>query len=110
MKNKLAKLLQSLIVTSFIVLQAVLLGGYIKLKKEQTMLHDALWHTQQTLSNHIVYATGKLGANHTHNMPEMYKEALKAMNEMQRRVSKLIDIVRKNGEYCVRKGDVGCGQ
>ena len=116
MRKKLAKFFEGLLITGFIVLQAVLLGGYIKLKQEQTLLHDALWHAHDKL--HVARAelyehkstNYAHGHKHTHPLPELYKKAIKDINKAYVKLNELIKVVRENGEYCVKRGDVGCGQ
>ena len=95
------------VITVFMVMTVINFAGNIKIKERL----DLMQHTDITLSQHIKrlrYKVNNLNLDHEHEQQEhnhaidaKYKRALKDIN-------KLLDVIKENGEYCIRRGDVGC--
>ena len=86
---------------------AINLSGNIKqgeqidlLLDTNTLLQHRIDNLNHRLSNLNLEHEHEL-QEHNHNIDRKYKMALKGIEE-------LIKIIRANGEYCTRKGDVGC--
>ena len=123
MLSKIKKWLEGALITAYILIVPVLIGGAVYLKKQVDILHDHGYHlgeedhrlgellakTRLFVNNLEPRSIDPLAEElsqfkrdykkHTH--PE-YK---KLIQEMER----LIKLVKENGEYCVKKGDIGCG-
>ena len=110
------------LVTAFIAMTIINFSGNIAIKEQL----DLMQHTDVILSNKIKSVrkalsgtklsskavnerlegiTRELDAHlsHEHTLHKDYKKTLASLKE-------LIKIIRENGEYCVRKGDITCAQ
>lgn len=112
MKDKIKKGIESLFVLVVVLCAPIAIAGLIKIHKELDMLHDFVYHTNDLARNvslHLDKVEKAFVAhehplpNHSHGLDAQYAQALKEIKQ-------LIKLVRENGEYCVKKGDIGCGQ
>ena len=97
-----------LIIITFIFATATNFAGNIKIKKQLDLLQATDLHLNAHLRQ-LRHVINNINTEHEHEhehsnpLEAKYDKALKEIN-------RLLKIVRDNGEYCVRKGDITCAQ
>lgn len=126
-KNFIHNVLSGVLITGVIVLTAVNFSGNIALNKRAMLLTESVSilndriNAVMTLASEVGVLQSSVNTHEIriHDNKERIKATnydinleLKAMNDYVdktvKQVNKLIKIVRDNGEYCTRKGDIGC--
>ena len=118
MLSKVKKWMESLMVALVVVAAPVAIAGLIKLNKDIAMLHDIIHHEQRDLVNtqlvlsevsdkvdKIILAKEDFVFWRA-DLKRLREQYASAYDEMQR----LIELVKNAGEYCVKQGDIGCGE
>ena len=115
MVNKIKKWLEGALITAYILVVPVLIGGAVYLKKQVDILHDHGYH----LSEDIRHTQLHLDKVEMRSLKPLEQEVIRLMQHYKRHthpeykkamqeIQRLIKLVKENGEYCVKKGDIGC--